>query len=294
MGVAVGVDGSLYIAATGNHRARKVDPQGQISTPSLLPNMTSPEGVAVAADGTSFFSRASRVLKVTPDGTTTVYAGGGEGADGGPAIGARFQGAHRMAMAADGTLFIAELDAHRVRAVSPAGIISTVAGNGTKGFSGDGGPATRAALNQPTDVAVAADGTLFITDRQNRQVRKVSPAGTISTYAGGGTGDPIGGGPATGVALQSLMGVAVSGDGVVYIADDRAHRVWTVSPAGILSVYADNGTAASAATAARPPAPRSISPTAWPWPPTAPCSSPTPTTSASAKWPSRTGPHPSR
>ena len=114
----------------------------------------------------------------------------------------------------------------RVRKVTPAGIISTVAGNGTPDYSGDGGAATSAELNQPAGVAVDGLGNLYIADTSNNRIRKVTPAGIISTVAGNGTPDYSGdGGTATSAELNQPAGVAVDGLGNLYIADTSNNRI---------------------------------------------------------------------
>ena len=134
-------------------------------------------------------------------GIVTTVAGNGTAGftgDGGPATAARLKKPGGVALDAAGNLFIADTWNHRIRKVTPGGVISTVAGNGTLGFSGDGGPATAAQLNYPSDMAVDAAGNLFIADTGNHRIRKVTPGGVISTVAGNGTAGFSGdGGPAT-------------------------------------------------------------------------------------------------
>ena len=133
--------------------------------------------------------------------------------DGGLATGAELHSPVGVAETADGGFLIADLDNARVRRVSPAGIVSTVAGTGTPGFSGDGAAATTAQLNTPLDVAPTADGGFLIADSGNRRIRRVSPAGTITTVAGTGTAGFSGdGGSATAAELASALSVAVMGD----------------------------------------------------------------------------------
>jgi hypothetical protein len=114
--------------------------------------------------------------------------------DGGPATSAALQFPFGVAVDASGDVFIDDRDNNRIRAVTPAGTIRTLAGNGSAGFSGDGGPATSAALNGPSAVAVDASGDVFIADSSNVRIRKVTPAGTISTVAGNGSADFTGDG----------------------------------------------------------------------------------------------------
>ena len=125
-----------------------------------------------------------------------------------------------MALDASGNLYIADLDNNRIRKVSPSGIITTVAGNGTEGYSGDNGPATSAELYAPYGVALDASGNLYIADEVNNRIRKVSPSGIITTVAGNGTEGYSGdNGPATSAELDGPIGVALDASGNLYIAD---------------------------------------------------------------------------
>ncbi len=153
--------------------------------------------------------------------------------DGGPATSASLTRPFGVAVDAAGNLYIADAGNNRIRKVSPSGIITTVAGNGTPGFSGDGGSSTGASLNSPLGVAVDAAGNLYIADGSNNRIRKVSPSGVITTAAGGGSvlGD---GGPATSASLANPSGVAVDGAGNLYIADTFNLRIRKVSPSGII------------------------------------------------------------
>jgi hypothetical protein len=151
-----------------------------------------------------------------------------------------------------GNLFIADRNNHRVRKVTPGGVISTVAGNETRGFSGDGGPATSAQLNHPTGVAVDTAGYLFIAELSNARIRKVTPGGVISTVAGsetyGFSGD---GGPATSAQLNAPIGVAVDTAGNLFIADRNNHRVRKVAggPSVSMNLTPSAGGSATCSTA---------------------------------------------
>jgi uncharacterized protein (TIGR03437 family) len=186
--------GNLYIADTSNNRVRKVSASGMIST--------------VAGTGSSGYS-----------------------GDGGPATSAQLNEPFGVAVDASGNLYIADTYNNRVRKVSTSGIITTVAGNGSVGYSGDGGPGASARLNNPYAVTVDASGNLYIVDSDNCRVRKLSGAGTITTVAGNGafgySGD---GGPATSAALGGPEGVAVSANGNLYIADSSNGRIRLVAP----------------------------------------------------------------
>jgi len=278
-GVAVGPDGSLYIADSGNHRVRRVGRDGTITTvagngqpagfggdggPATAAKLNYPYGVAVGPDGSLYIVDAgnSRVRRVRSDGTITTVAGNrqpGFGGDGGPATAARLAGPYGVAVGPDGSLYIADSGNRRVRRVGTDGTITTVAGNGGGGFGGDGGPATAAMLASPLGVAVGPDGSLYITDSGNSRVRRVGPNGTITTVAGNGQpgfgGD---GGPATAARLWSPYGVAVGPDGSLYITDQgnrENSRVRRVGPDGTITTFAGSqpgfGGDGGPATAAR-------------------------------------------
>src|SRR5262249_10640420 len=148
-----------------------------------------------------YIADTDRVRKVSADGTITTVAGSGArvySGDGGPATKAGLS-ADAVAVDRDGNLYIGDPFNRRVRKVSADGIITTAAGDGTRGFSGDGGPATNAQLGADSGVAVDSAGNLYIADILNLRIRKVSPAGVIATVAGNGLCCDFGGdgGPAT-------------------------------------------------------------------------------------------------
>ncbi len=171
-------------------------------------------------------------------------AGSGRNGDGGPAAAAQFGAIHGIAADRQGNLYLADTDHHCVRRISAAGAVTTLAGLGVAGFSGDGGPAASAALNLPFGLALDAAGNLYIADLGNGRVRRVNPQGAISTVAGSGgptaTGD---GGPAVNAELRSPRNLAVDTAGNLYISEFEGHRVRKVSPDGRISTFAGNGNA---------------------------------------------------
>jgi sugar lactone lactonase YvrE len=205
---------------------------------------------AVAADGVGNFyvadSFANLVFKISAAGIATVVAGNGSAGysgDGGPASSAQLNNPKGLAVDAQGNLFISDSTNRRIRKVSGAGVITTIAGNGTPGYSGDGGPAAQAQIDSPAGLAFDAIGDLFITDIDNSVIRKVSTAGTISTFAGNGTVGYSGdGGLATEATFREPYGVAVDVGGNVYIADTFNSVIRKVTPGGIISTFAGNGT----------------------------------------------------
>src|SRR5439155_107049 len=167
--------------------------------------------------------------------------------DGGPATSAQLRDPSSVAIDSTGNLFIADTINNRVRQVAAGtGIITTVAGTGTPGFGGDGGPATGAQLNYPTSVAVDTAGDLFITDQSNLRIRRVAAdTGIISTVAGTGVAGFSGdGGPATGAQLNYPTSVAVDTAGDLFIADQSNLRIRRVAAAtGIITTVAGTGVA---------------------------------------------------
>ncbi len=186
------------------------------------------------------------IRKISTSGTITRYAGnaaGGYSGDGGPATAAGLY-AGGLAMDAAGNLYIADYTNNRVRKVSTSGIISTYAGNGTSGFSGDGGAATAAKLNNPGALAVDASNNLFIADNTNVRIRKVSPSGVITTYCGTGTSGYTGdGGAATAANITASCSMATDASGNLYLLDNTNARVRKVSTSGTITTFAGVGTA---------------------------------------------------
>lgn len=194
---------------------------------------------------------ASPYLPAQP--VITSVAGTGEkgySGDGGPATQAQLDQPFDVLIDPQGHLYFSDTNNHVVRRVdAKTGVITTVAGNGTKGYSGDGGPATKAQLNEPYGIELDAEGNLYIADRLNRCVRKVSPQGIITTLAGkpgqiGFSGD---GGPADQALLREPNGLALDSQGRLFIADVADHRVRVVDlKTGKISTYAGTGKGATA------------------------------------------------
>lgn len=157
--------------------------EGSSGTPDT--GLVDPEALAVEGDGSLLIVDQSRdqILRRLPDGTLKVVAGSGAvgySGDGGPATAAELDHPSDLAVAPNGTIYVADAADHRVRAISPSGTITTVAGNGTAGDAGDGVPAVKGELEQPDGLALARDGALYIAD--GTDVREVSPAGLITTF----------------------------------------------------------------------------------------------------------------
>ena len=260
-GLAADGNGNVYIADRGNHRIRKVDSSGIITTfagtggygsnsggfggdvgPAVSAQLSSPSGVAAAGAGNVYISDwgNQRIRKVDTSGLITTVVGtgvSGLGGDGGPAVSALIANPTAVATDSAGNLYIADRGSHRIRKVDTTGTISTLAGTGSYGssggFSGDGGPAVSAQLNDPYGVAVDSAGNVYIGDTGNHRIRKVDTMGVITTIAGTGEGDFGGdGGPASAARLQEPRGLATDSAGNLYVADTGNHRVRILTPTG--------------------------------------------------------------
>jgi sugar lactone lactonase YvrE len=222
--------------------------------PALEARLDVPVGLVFDASGNLYVSQCaskSVIYRIDPGGLMTPFAGRGlidYAGDGGPATFAAIACPVGMAFGPDGALYFADHANNRVRRIDSAGVITTVAGSGPAGvnqgsFSGDGGPAVNATLQEPWDLAFDRDGNFFIADRDNHRVRKVDPNGVITTVAGDGerrfAGD---GGPAVGASLSAPLGVAVSSAGDLLIADSGNDRVRKVDLHGMISTYLGTGT----------------------------------------------------
>ncbi len=260
-GLAVDGAGNLYIADTSNHRILRVDAEGTITTfagtrergfsgdrgPAVQAQLNGPHGVAVDTDGNLYIADTLnyRIRRVDTEGTITTFAGTGEkgnSGDGDPAIRTLLNDPYDVAVDTNGNLYIADTSSHRILRVDIAGTITTFAGTGDRGFSGDGGPAVQALLNDPYGVAVDTDGNLYIADTLNHRIRRVDAEGTITTFAGTGdrgiSGD---GGPAVQALLDRPRGVAADTDGNVYIAGAFNHRIRRVDTEGTIATFAGTG-----------------------------------------------------
>ncbi len=293
-GVAIDAAGNVYIADSGNHRVRRVTPDGTIATiagsgtagfagdngPAVAARLDTPAAVVINPNGQFFvvdFGN-NRVRQVSAAGIISTYAGTGAvglSGDNGPPLRATFNYPTGMALTPTGDLLLADAGNNRIRRISNGlvssvsagslnfpdgvradsagsifisdsgnfrivkvtsnGFVSVVAGTGSQGFSGDGGGAAAAALNYPNDVAISADGTIYIADSANSRIRVVSPAGIISTLAGSDTAPQI----------HSADSVAVNESGTIYYTDSFRNQVFSVSRGGVVTRVAGDGTRGS-------------------------------------------------
>ena len=258
--IALDGAGNVYIADSGNHRIRRVDGSGTISTiagtgeegssgdggPAVASQLNGPDGVAVDGAGNVYIADSGnhRIRRVDGSGTISTIAGTGEqgsSGDGGPAVAAQLNAPNGVAVDGSGNVYIADTENHRIRRVNVTGTISTFAGTGEGGYSGDGGLPVASQLHSPRGVAVDGSGNVYIADTENHRIRQVNVTGTISTIAGTGEGYSGDGGPAVAAQLHSPSSVAVDGAGNVYVADFFNSRIRRVDISGTISTIAGTG-----------------------------------------------------
>ena len=252
-GITIAGDGTVYITDTDQHRVRKVDSEGIITTfagtgeqgydgddgPATNAHLSYPGGVAIGPGGHLYIADVgnNRIRRVDAEtGVITTFAGTGERppfededdiGDGGPATEARLWGPLAVEFDADGNLYVTDFANHRIRRVDTQGIITTFVGSGVRGFSGDDGPGAEAQLNAPVGLDIDGDGNFYVADRywDRNRIRKIDPTGTITTIA----------------ETDSFAGIAVGADGSVYITEPDVGRVLKLSPSGRLSIVAGSG-----------------------------------------------------
>jgi sugar lactone lactonase YvrE len=243
-GVATDSVGNIYLSSSDLNSVFRLDSAGQLTLVAgngrggysgdgalaVAAQLNAPRGLAADTAGNVFVADMGngRVRKVSPSGVITTVPGSTD-----------LQSPFAVAVDGSGNLFVAELDGNRIRRISTSGDTNSVAGTGTQGFSGDGGPATAAQMNAPTGVAVDAAGDLFIADYGNGRVRRISLDGTIMTVAGGGNSRQEGV-LATDTHLLAALGVALDSQGSLYIAEEYG-GIQKVSPDGTITTVAGGG-----------------------------------------------------
>lgn len=266
-GLAVGRDGTLYIADVWSQRVRAIDPHtGQIRTlagngarayggdggPATAAYLGNPHDVAVDAHGRVIIAdtRHGHVRRVDEDGRIHAIAGTTlqwDKGDGGPALGACLVHVEAVAHGPRGDIYLGDAVGRIRRIDAQSGLISTVVGIGLPGYSGDGGPASQARIGTPTAIRFDAQGRLYFTDKAYHVVRVVGLDGGIHTLAGcGSPGYAPDGTPATQAQIDTPYGLALGPDGTVYFADSRNNRVRRIAPDGTLATVAGGALAGDA------------------------------------------------
>ncbi|HTW64698.1 MAG TPA: hypothetical protein VME17_08790 [Bryobacteraceae bacterium] len=259
--------GRLLIADTGDYTVKRINSDGTIQTiagtgiqgvgqgyqlvyggPATGTLLGTPRQAVTDANGNIYVSDdyAGVVYIITPNGNLNLFAGQvgvyQYGSDNIPATSSSLVAPQGLALDSNGNLYIADPGDNRIRKVSTNGIITTFAGTGTAGYSGDGGPAAQAMLNFPQTIAFDSKGDLIIADRENNRLRMVTPDGNIATIAGNGTATSTGnGGPALSASLNNPFVVSTDSSGDVFVIETGGATVREISSEGTISVIAGNG-----------------------------------------------------
>ena len=260
-GIAVDAAGNVYVADTNNGRVRRIDQAGIITTiagtgergstgdggPAVEAQLLGPTAVALDSRGNLYIaeSAGNRVRKIDVMGRISAVAGtgvAGSQGDGGPAVEAQLNWPVAVAIDAAGNILISDSRGHRVRKVSLDGTITTIAGTGSRGGSGDGGAATAAQLNFVSDLETDALGNIYLADINEGRIRKISPTGRITTVAGAGgrrhSGDR---GPAIDAGLETPGGIAFDSEGNLFLSEYWPGWLRKINAAGIIDTIAGTG-----------------------------------------------------
>ena len=277
-GIASDSSGNLYLADTHNRRIRRISASGTISTvagngvndftgdggQAVNAALGNPQGVAVDSQGNLYIADTgnNRIRKVSSTDIITTIAGNGAvgfAGNGVPATAAQLNAPSRVALDTAGNLYFSDNGNNAVRRISTGGVITTIAGNGQYGFSGDGGPAISAMLANPNGLAIDSAGGIIIADSDNRRIRRVDPTGNITTIAGNGTNGLSGDGrPPLSTGFGSPADVAVDPAGNIYIADQFSGRIRRIQPTPASVVLSETGLTFSSAVDGTTASPKTL------------------------------------
>ncbi|MCO6488127.1 MAG: T9SS type A sorting domain-containing protein [Phaeodactylibacter sp.] len=266
-GIALGPDGSLYLADGGNHAIRKVSPEGVVSTyagtgvaghadgPASAAQFNSPINLCFGPEGNMYVSdfQNQRIRKITPAGEVSTIAGDGfAGYEDGPALRARFNYPRGICIDNQGNLYVGDSWNHRIRKISAGGTVSTWAGGGTAmGVQSVGSyvdaAGTDARFYTPTELSIDEEGNIYAADAYNHRIRKISPSQIVTTLAGSGGSGPNAGGFQDGPGDEARFDVPttchVTPSGGVFVGDGSNNRVRKITPGGYVSTFAGTGEA---------------------------------------------------
>lgn len=252
-GVAFDSSGNVFVADFSSNKIRRVTPAGVVSTfagsgasssvdgQGTAASFNSPRQVAVDSSGTVYVaeSEGHKIRKITPDGVVSTLAGSGvQGSADGAGSAASFRFPFGIAVDSIGNVYVGDLNNNKVRKISPDGVVSTLAGSGASG--GTNGTGAAASFNRPAGVAVDVDGNVYVAEISGRKVRRITPAGVVSTLAGSGVQGSADG-TGTAASFNSPEGIAVAGNGNVLVADTGNHKIRSITPSGVVSTLAGSG-----------------------------------------------------
>jgi sugar lactone lactonase YvrE len=253
VGGAVDKSGNIYVGEWYNQKIRKITPSGTVSTfagsgqsgyadgSANTAKFYYPQSLAFDSVGNLYIADTenSRIRKITPTGTVSTFAGSGNAAFlDGIGVQASFSNPSGVAIDKEDNLYVADWGNHRIRKITPQGVVSTLAGSGNAGFAD--GIGTDASFAYPCQLTVDRNGIIYVTDYENCSIRKITPQGVVSTLAGSGNAgfaDGIG----TNASFNVVVGIANDFYGNIYVADVLNNRIRKITPSGIVSTLAGSG-----------------------------------------------------
>ena len=240
--LTVDAQGNIYVSDTGNGIIRKVSSSGDVQTFAGTAgahdsSLGYPFGIATDIVGNIYVGDVgnNQIMKISPLGQKSVFAGTGEtGFANGPGLTASFNGPFGIAVDKAGNVYVADAGNNAIRKITPAGMVSTLAGTGSPGATN--GPGTQASFSTPYGVALDGSGDVFVADTYNALIRKIGPDGVVSTVAGGGT-------PTSGIPgyFKAPYGLILDSYGIIYVADFDGNQIRVVTPDGEVSILAGTG-----------------------------------------------------
>ena len=255
-GLTMDATGNIYVTEYSGNKIRKITPTGVVSTFAGSGGIGSVDGTGTAssfngpnaiaiddASGNVYVADVFnyKIRKITPARAVSTFAGNGlsGSSDGGSETSAQFHTPSGVAVDASGNVYVADTENHKIRKITPTGVVSTFAGSGVIGAAD--GTGTASSFYAPMGVAVDASGNIYVADMKNRKIRKITPAGEVSTLAGNGNYGSIDG-IGTNPSFKGPIGVAVDASGNVYVVDEYDHKIRKVTAAGVVSTLAGSGT----------------------------------------------------
>lgn len=247
--VAIDSQDNIYVADRSNHKIRKITPSGVVTTlagstrgfadgTGATAQFYYPTGIAIGSQGNIYVidKQNTKVRKISPNGVVSTLAGSSYGYADGTGSNAQFSNPTGIAIDSENNIYVADQNNHKIRKITPNGVVSTFAGS-TSGFTD--GTGSEAQFNRPTELTIDSQDNIYITDKNNHSIRKITSNGVVTTLAGNGTAGTV---DDTGVIAQfnNPIGLTIDPQNNIYIADSENNRIRKITPNGVVTTLAGN------------------------------------------------------